>query len=83
MEPISGAIGVVTVTVGTIIVKPLVEGAAANLGHKCVDEHIDDIKRGINGTKDFISTEFDKGCQRDYEAGGITSWGQEPQAENA
>lgn len=40
-------------------------GALNQLGHECVERHADDIKQAI-----------DEGWQRDYEAGGISTWGQ-------
>lgn len=68
MDPVS-----VVVTGLGIAGTQAISGAADEFGHQCVKEHIDDFKQVVNDAQQA----WDDGWQKDYEAGGISSWGQE------
>jgi len=52
-------------------------GAAEELGHECIRRHADDIHQALNATKKAVDSAIDEGWERDREAGGLSSWGEE------
>ncbi|GFE69832.1 hypothetical protein [Chroococcus sp. FPU101] len=67
------------ITGAGIVTKGALYGAGQALGHQCVKRHINDFEQVVNDPQQV----WDDGWQKDYEAGGISSWGQEEEIETA
>ncbi len=61
----------------SVAITSFVAGAAGAVGHRC-GEHIADA---LEETAKSAEKAWDEGWERDYEAGGISSWGSESNEE--
>ena len=55
------------------------EGAFKEITHQCLEEHKDQLRDLRDSTIQNVGEAVDEGWKRDYNAGGISSWGSQPE----
>lgn len=66
---------------------PLFEGIAVEVAgkitHKCLEVHEEDIKNAVDSMVKAAGDAYDAAWERDHDAGGISSWGEESETATA
>lgn len=56
----------------------IVGSMAGAVTTKCLEVHTDDIKKTLDSTVKTVNKAVDEGWERDYNAGGVSSWSAKP-----
>ncbi len=64
--------------INEIIVGTAVKAVASTVTKECVKEHLEDIRNVRDSAVNTVNQAVDQGWERDYNAGGVSSWGNKP-----